>query len=296
LSEPLIPYASLPELRLTFLRHVPLLGRLVDASDPPSIKPFGVLVALGVYLGAALAIRHARQRQLDARKMTEFITWTVASGFVGGHVLDAIFYHPDAVAKNPLYLLQLWSGLSSFGGFTGAVLGSLAWKHRRRERILPYCEIICSAFPLAWVFGRAGCAVVHDHPGRLSDAWFAVQYPTGSPGIGRFDLGLYECLLTIPLAIAFAVLWKRRQRPVGFYIGWMCTLYAPVRFCLDFLRETDSVGVAGADPRYGGLTPAQWGSFVLLAVGIAFLRNASHRDGAVAQTNAVSPRVDGMRS
>jgi hypothetical protein len=39
--------------------------------------------------------------------------------------------------------------------------------------------VVGSAFPLAWVFGRAGCATVHDHPGRLSDAWFAVRWPMG---------------------------------------------------------------------------------------------------------------------
>ncbi|WP_437680364.1 prolipoprotein diacylglyceryl transferase [Sorangium sp. So ce131] len=277
MSGPLIPYIDIPELPLAFLEHVPLLGQLVDPAKPPSIKPFGVLVALGVYIGAVVATRHARERRLDERKMSDFIFWIVAAGFIGGHVFDAIFYHPQRVARDPLYLFKLWDGLSSFGGFTGALIGAASWRFYRREKILPYCEVVNSAFPLAWVFGRAGCASVHDHPGRLSDVWFAVRYPVGSGGdfVGRFDLGLYECLLTIPLAIAFAVLWRRNPfRPLGFYTGLMCTAYAPVRFALDFLREREGT-VVGGDPRYGGLTPAQWACFGLLALGIYFLRMAA---------------------
>jgi phosphatidylglycerol:prolipoprotein diacylglycerol transferase len=274
-AEPLIPYIDLPlEIPLSFLQHVPLIGDSIDPRDPPSIKLFGVLVALGVYIGSVVAVQHARERKLDEKKLGSFIFWILVGGFVSAHMLDAIFYHPQKVLSEPLYLFKLWDGLSSFGGFVGALSGAAAWRLYHGEKILPMCEVVNSAFPLAWVFGRAGCASVHDHPGRISEAWIAVRYPQGPGFIGRFDLGLYECLLTIPLAVAFAILWRRKPvRPLGFYTGIMCVAYAPVRFALDFLREHENVN--GGDPRYGGLTPAQWACFGLLAVGLYFLRMAS---------------------
>jgi phosphatidylglycerol---prolipoprotein diacylglyceryl transferase len=276
-SGPLIPYIQLPEIPLSFLEHIPILGKSLGTA---SIKPFGTLVALGVYIGSVVATRRAQERQLDEKKMSEFLFWIVAAGFIGGHMLDAIFYHPHRIAVDPLYVLKLWDGLSSFGGFVGAGLGALAWRVRRNEKTLPYIEVVASAFPLAWVFGRAGCASVHDHPGRLSDAWFAVRYPPDNGIVGRFDLGLYECLLVIPLAIVFAILWRRKVfRPSGFYMGVMCTAYAPVRFCLDFLREREGM-VLGGDPRYAGLTPAQWACFGLLAIGLYFLRIAARNEAA----------------
>ena len=260
---------------------------LFDPGHPPSIKPFGTLVALGVYIGSVIAVRHAKERGLDVKRMSEFIFWVVGLGFVGGHVLDAIFYHPGRVAKDPLYLFYLWDGLSSYGGFTGALIGAVSWKLYRRQKILAYCEMVNSAFPLAWVFGRAGCSVAHDHPGRFSDGWYAVRYPHGDGVIGRFDLGLYEFLLAIPLAVSFLLLWKRKpDRRMGFYTGVMCTAYAPVRFGLDFLREVEG-GISGADPRYGGLTPAQWASFGLLGIGIYFLRVAAPGAGAPARAEAL---------
>jgi phosphatidylglycerol---prolipoprotein diacylglyceryl transferase len=236
-----------------------------------------------------VAMRHARQRGINEKKVSEFIFWVLVGGFLGAHMLDAIFYHPGRLAREPLYLFKIWEGLSSYGGFIGAVLGALAWRLSRKEQILGMCEIINSAFPLAWVFGRAGCASVHDHPGRLSDAWFAVKWPVGlvQHYEGRLDLGLIEMVLTIPLAVAFAILWNRKpERPLGFYTGLMCTAYAPVRFVLDFLRE-DERDLFGGDPRYGGLTPAQWACFGLLALGIYFLRVAAK--GGPAQPAAGVP-------
>jgi phosphatidylglycerol:prolipoprotein diacylglycerol transferase len=153
--------------------------------------------------------------------------------------------------------------LSSFGGFTGAIVGALLFKWRHRVQVLPYADVVSSAFPVGWVFGRAGCSLAHDHPGIHSDAWFAVKYPGGA----RFDLGLYEMVLTLPLAILFLLL-RRQARPWGFYIGTMCIAYAPTRFALDFLRARDT---RDADPRYFALTPAQWACFLLLAFGVATL-------------------------
>ena len=260
--EPLIPYikpGELPLIPKDFFGHgIP--------SIPISIKPFGALVATGVYVGAWLALRQARRLGLDEKALVSFIFWVVGTGFVLGHVLDVAFYDPRRVLQDPLSLIRLWDGLSSFGGFTGALVGALLWKLRYRVSVLPYADVVSSAFPVGWLFGRAGCSVAHDHPGLPSAAWFAVRYPSG----GRLDLGLYEFVLTIPLAVAFLVL-RRRPRAWGFYLGTMSVAYAPSRFALDFLRARD---MQGADPRYGSFTPAQWACFLLLGLGAVVLFKA----------------------
>jgi len=270
----MIPFVELPELPLSFLQHIPILSDWIDPSSPPSVKPFGTLVAMGVYIGSMVALRHARERGLDPKKHNDFILWSVLGAFIGAHVFDAIAYHPERVLAEPLYLLRLWEGLSSYGGFLGSLIGTLLWKWSRKAKVMPHVEMNLSVFPLAWSFGRAGCAVVHDHPGQLSDAWYAVQFPVGDGIEGRLDLGLIEFSLTVPLAIWFWWLWKKKPRPPGFFAGLICTVYAPVRFMMDFLRAPEGT-MAASDPRYFGLTPAQWASFALLGVGIALLRRAS---------------------
>jgi prolipoprotein diacylglyceryltransferase len=39
------------------------------------------------------------------------------------------------------------------------------------------------AVPFAAALGRLGCALAHEHPGRLSKSWLAVRYPGGA----RYD-------------------------------------------------------------------------------------------------------------
>lgn len=261
LSAPLIPYITLPELTL--------LPAGAFGSFPPaaiSLKPFGLLVATGVYFASYLTLRRARLIGLDVRVMTSFITWVVGFGFIGGHVFDLIFYYPQRLLSDPWSLLRVWDGLSSFGGFTGGCIAMVIWRFRHGVSVLPYADNMMALFPVGWAFGRAGCASVHDHPGVLSDSWLAVRFPGG----GRYDLGLLELLVVIPLAVAFLVLGRRR-RPWGFFLALGCICYAPLRFALDFLREREVVpgDVHGAiDPRYGHLTPAQWECFALLGLGI----------------------------
>ena len=315
----MIPYIKVPDLHI----------------GPLPIHPFGILVATGVLVGTALATRRARRLGFDVYKLNTFITWMLVAGFIGGHVLDELFYHWDEAVKHPLSLLTLWTGLSSFGGFIGAVIGGVLWKffeyrpprwyvnmastrigavlqpfvsllilvlfpfftHRRAtsQPILPFADLILSVFPVAWIFGRSGCSVVHDHPGARAsaDALLAVSYPLPGReafepmvkvgpielihgGFPRYDLGLLELMFTVILAACFALTWRRRL-PTGTYVVVAAFAYAPVRFVMDFLRLPE---LEGGDTRYASLTPAQWSCTALFCLGLVvliYMRSLSKR-------------------
>lgn len=286
----MIPYIHVPDLHVAGL----------------TLHPFGLLVATGVIVGTALATRRARARGVNLDLLNSFITWMLVAGFIGGHVLDEIFYHPAEIAHRPYSLLFLWEGLSSFGGFTGGLIGVVLWKYfqavpvktidigiarwtlskvvRRPAPmpVLPFCDIILSVFPVAWIFGRSGCSVVHDHPGARAsaDALLAVAYGYASRvehygpielrwgNAPQYDLGLLELMFTVILSAFFALTWSKRLR-TGTYVAVACMAYAPVRFVMDFFRVRD---VEGADPRYAGLTPAQWACVALFTFGLYMAR------------------------
>ena len=126
---------------------------------------------------------------------------------------------------------------------------------------MPYADSLAYGLATGWMFGRLGCFTAHDHPGAHTSFFLAVQYPDGP----RHDLGLYEALWAAGIALFFAWL-RRKKRPLGTYVAILTLAYAPVRFGLDFLRARD---VPEPDPRYFGLTPAQWGCLGVLVAGIA---------------------------
>jgi phosphatidylglycerol:prolipoprotein diacylglycerol transferase len=269
----MIPYIHVPDLHL----------------GPLTLHPFGLLVATGVIIGTALATSRARRLGVDLDRLNSFITWMLAGGFIGGHMLDEIFYHPSEIVHRWYSLFMLWEGLSSFGGFTGGLIGVLLWRyfevtpsyaiHRRAvaQPILPFCDIILAVFPVAWIFGRSGCSTVHDHPGALlrevtdplhgllavaygplhlsPEAWGAPRTRFGPIDfyVGRdprFDLGTLELMFTIVLAFLLALTW-RKKLATGTYVVVVSLAYAPVRFAMDFLRITVAEDPANADLRYG---------------------------------------------
>lgn len=233
---------------------------------------FGFLVAIGVLLGHMVIVRRARALGLVPIKAVDAFVLTVyVGGFFFGHFFDTLFYHPETWRRDPLELFMVHHGLSSFGGLVGAVMvgvGYIRWKK------LPgwvFGDLCAYAFPFGWLLGRAGCAVVHDHPGHLTSSPLGVRFPEGA----RYDLGLIEFALT-PLLIALAVYVSRRTRRPGTIAGVMAIAYPVMRFPLDFLRATD-LGTDG-DPRYAGLTPAQWACFGFVALGAAILAEARKQE------------------
>lgn len=269
----MIPYFSIP---VKYLGPIPL-------------DPWGTMVCIGFVVGLELARARGIKTGLDVRDVVDGIVAVIGMGFVVGHLVHVLAYHyEDIFLKEGITsLLKIWAGLSSFGGFLGAVVGALLFYGVvRRRPFWPHADAIIYGFPFGWVFGRTGCFLAHDHIGRLTDFPIAVQFPPhyffqGDPGGARFDLGLLEALWTVVIAVLFFV-WGRSPRAPGFFAAAWCLLYAPVRFGLDFLRNTD---LEHADVRWNGLTPAQWGCLVMFGGGLLLLRRL--RDKRVQP--AVSP-------
>jgi phosphatidylglycerol:prolipoprotein diacylglycerol transferase len=250
---------------------IPLPLSLPVVGDTLSIQPFGVLVATGVLLGAWVAGRFAARNGLDTVATGDLVTYAVVTGFILGYFLNGILYERETfmeALRHPSMFFSTWLGLSSYGGFFGGILGCFIWRWRKKMPLLPYANAVCYALPPGWLFGRMGCFVVHDHPGKVTDFFLAVDaYQFGQPPYQpRHDLGLYEVLYTLCIIVLFLTLEHRKRRPVGFYCVLLPIVYAPVRFFLDFLRAAP---LEGGDVRYGGLTPAQWASILMVGIGIA---------------------------
>jgi phosphatidylglycerol:prolipoprotein diacylglycerol transferase len=179
-----------------------------------------------------------------------------------------LLYQPGELSqRGPWVLLEFWNGMSSFGGFFGALLGLAVYYRRLGKPWVVPAEILLQGLVVGWVFGRLGCTLVHDHIGRLTDFFLATRFPNGP----RHDLGLYELLYTVAVLLPAIGLLNRRPRAPGTTIAVISLLYAPARFLADFLRNTD---LPSADPRYAGLTPAQYGCIALLGIGVYALASA----------------------
>jgi phosphatidylglycerol:prolipoprotein diacylglycerol transferase len=255
------------------------LGALVGP-----IQWFGLIVAAGVLIGASILRRYGEWHGVSDDHIRGLTGWITVTGFLGAHVLDVVAYQWDELMRDPLLLLKVWDGISSYGGFLGGAMGFAfyVWWKRLPARLMADVAIV-GLLP-AFSIGRIGCTVVSDHVGApVGDpgAWYAaiaMSYPragmTGNyahlfpPGgsadhVVAWNLGLVELLYLLP--VNALVLWlafrAARRMPAGLVTVLTGLLYAPVRFFMDYLRPETS------DPRHLGLTFAQWAS--LLAFGAA---------------------------
>ncbi len=270
------------------------LGSL-DVGIP--IQAFGVIVAAGVLIGAALLRRYGEWHGVSDEHIRGLTGWVTVSGFIGAHVFDVLAYQWRDFVRDPLLLLQVWKGISSYGGFIGGSIGfaTYVWWKRLPVRMMADTTIV-GLLP-AFSIGRIGCTVVSDHIGAAVDAskWYAAiamdypraqnlahlaeHYPGTSEFIRAWNLGLVEFLYLVPVnALLLWLAFRSKKRPnAGLLTAWTGVLYAPVRFGLDFLRPEET------DPRYLGLTFAQWSSVVALGVA-AYVAARVIRNGSAAET------------
>jgi phosphatidylglycerol:prolipoprotein diacylglycerol transferase len=245
---------------------IPWISFELPSLGPLTIHLFGVLVAIGIIVGARVTLRRGLELGLAEASIRSMTTTILVGGFVFAHLFDVVAYQASEGPVRWIDVLNPFSGLSSFGGFAGAVAALFLWARWHREPVAPYADALAIGLAPGWLFGRLGCFTAHDHPGRHTSFFLGVHYPGGV----RHDLGLDEALVAAVLTIVFFAL-RRRARPIGTYPAILALAYAPVRFGLDFLRAND---LPGADARYFGLTPAQYGCVLLLGIGIV-LANAT---------------------
>lgn len=245
-----IPYRTLPELPL----------------GPIALKTFGLMVAIGVVVGVALAARHARTRGHSAEEVTRLAVLMVVVGFVGAR-LAWVLSHLSRV-ETPLDVVAVWEGGLAFtGGFLAAAAVAAivlrTWAPSKRWEV---ADGMALGLTVGLAIGRLGCLAVGEHLGGPTDFLLGMRYLGGATVEGPLQVGvvyhntaLYELL---HLALLAALLWwvLRSGRALsGAGLVVFALWYGVARFLTDLLRVYDRQVL--------GLTGAQWACLCLLAVG-----------------------------
>ncbi len=222
---------------------------------PLKLSVFGLLAALDMLFGVYLVYRWSERFSLDWDTLARGLPWIVLLGYYISHLVSVAFYFPEDLT-NLGALLDPRTRISSFGGIYGGGLIAVLFLRKNGLSIARYADPLAYGFVGGYVFGRAGCFAIHDHPGVETSFPLAVDIG----GTLRHDLGFYEMLLM--LAILIAVTWMaRREKPAdGAAFAFIACVYAPIRFAFDSLRISD--------PHYLGLTPGQWMAIPIFLLGL----------------------------
>lgn len=233
------------------------------------VQVFGLMVWLGLLVGAAMYIHRANRQGLDQSHINDLFLWGVGAGLILSHAFYFWIYHPGEPPRNMAHVLNVFDGMSSMGGLLGFMLGIYGYVRWNKLDFFRYADAAMWGTVHGWIIARLGCSFAHDHPGKFTDFWFSVRWPLDHPDQrlnleslpGRHDLGLDEMLLTAIILLLLYLTNARGQRFPGFTIALTFTVFAPVRFWMDFLRVNDI--------HYAGLTPAQYVTILMFFCGLA---------------------------
>jgi phosphatidylglycerol:prolipoprotein diacylglycerol transferase len=241
-----IPYTTFPEIDLGFA----------------SLRTFGLVVALGVLVGAWLAARYGEEHNIPRDVTYSLAMRMVVVGVIGSRVTWVVT-HLDEL-ESPFEAFAIWQGGLQFsGGFVFAVIAGYP-VYRHWNRLTRWHSLDGYAYGLAigLGIGRIGCYAVGEHFGSLTSFPLAVRYDGGSvreptlgdvplqPGMVFHQTALYELIYMVVLFLLLTyVLYGRKVRPgPGVAMAIFTAYYGIARFASDALRVNDErvLGLTGA--------------------------------------------------
>jgi phosphatidylglycerol---prolipoprotein diacylglyceryl transferase len=248
---------------------IPYFSLTTIPVGPIDVQVWGLAVSAGIIVALLLGKKVCDRSGLSGEMMYDLALWVLVSALVFARLGYFLFYNVQALVGDPFSIVRIWDGgMSSFGGYLGAAVGAWLFVRRRRIQLRPYAEVAAFVLPLGYGIGRIGCFLIHDHPGILCDCFFSVDFPAGA----RLDHGLLLSVFGFALFSVFVYL-RRRGHVVGqggwFYMPILLMAYGSGRFVLDFFRAYD---LPVSDLRVFGLTPAQYGGVLFIALGLYLAR------------------------
>ncbi|MFQ6015759.1 MAG: prolipoprotein diacylglyceryl transferase [Anaerolineae bacterium] len=137
----------------------PVIFRL----GPLEFRWYGLLLVIGVLLGAFVASREARRRGQDPNHVWDGLLWCLIFGIVGARLYHVISSPAGTTIglqyylQHPIEILAFrQGGLGIYGAVAGGVLGLYIFARRRGLKVLPWLDIAAPSLLLGQAIGRWG--------------------------------------------------------------------------------------------------------------------------------------------
>lgn len=263
---------------------------------PLEVSPHGIGVAVGVLVGARLALPAAARRGISAEQFYDVLTWALLGALVGARVAYVVNHLGDYI-DDPVAVFKVWEGgFSLLGGLAGAVAVGYPKLRSYGVPLWRFLDAAVTGIALGIAVGRTGDLVIADHLGKPTDFVLGYVCPageTGSPCVAPVGEAVHQTALydMVGAAVVFALLvWvTRRPRPEAFLTSVFGLGYGIVRFIEGFFRIDVTHGT--------GLNGSQWTALAVVVAagaGLVVLRRRSDEHLTAAGASAGQP--EGGRS
>lgn len=253
----------------------PAIDPVLVQIGPFALRWYALAYIAGIVLGWMLARRMVALAPVAATReqLDDFVTWATLGIILGGRLGYVLFYRPGYYITAPWEAAYVWQGGMSFhGGMLGVILAALWFCRRQSIPALRFGDRLAGVVPIGLGFGRLANFINGELWGRVSDAPWAMVFPTGGPE-PRHPSQLYQAamegvLLFILLQVLVRIPAIRARE--GFVTGAFLAGYAVARMVGEVFRQPD----AHLGFLFAGITMGQLLSVPMLAVGAVLMLRA----------------------
>ena len=269
-----------------------------------SIKWYGFLIALSVYIGVFISKRIAKSRGIDPEYINEILPSLIIFSLVGarayyvifewGKYSGSYFFTSINVLNNSIPIpsfLAIWEGgIAIHGGLIGAFISVFLFCKSKNIHLKSFIDVLIPSIILGQSIGRWGNFFNNEAFGLPTNLPWKLLIPEDDrPEIFKDEeffhpTFLYESIWNLFIFIILILILKKQKHNNTFTSGFISCFYLVSysfgRFWIEGLR-TDPLCIGGLPPLCdGGLRMAQFISIFLFSsglIGIFFLKLRSHR-------------------
>jgi phosphatidylglycerol---prolipoprotein diacylglyceryl transferase len=212
---------------------------------PFHVRWYGLLLALGVLIGCAVARHELQRRGIDGDLTYAIALWVVPFGLVGARLYHVVTDWSARFAGHWERIPQVWEGgLGIYGALLGGCLGGAIAARRYGIALPVLLDCIAPGTALAQALGRFGNYFNQELFGGPTKLPWALEIslpnrPAGYTQYATFQpTFLYEALWCLLVAAVVLYVSKRawRKLPGGALLCLYLALYSAGRFFVEGLR------------------------------------------------------------
>lgn len=232
---------------------------------------YGVLIATGMLIGIALAIREAKRVGISEDDVLNIAIIAIPVAIICARLYYVIFSW-DYYSQNPGEIFNIrGGGLAIHGGLIGGILTGFIYAKVKKLDFFKTADAVMVGMPLAQAIGRWGNFINGEaHGGPTSLPWGIMV-----DGVKVHPTFLYESIWDFGIFLFIMFYMRKKKTYEGEVIVSYITLYSIGRFFIEGLR-TDSL-------MFGPIRMAQFVSLVGVVGGLVlhfYLKNRAKKNKA----------------
>ena len=214
------------------------------------VRWYGLMYLVAFVIAYFLLRKQMAERDIPSPndEAMNLITWGIIGLLLGARIFATIVYD-DTVQYLTHPWLIFWpfdsrmhftgfQGMSYHGGVIGGGLGVLFYSIRHRQSFWSNSDMMVTAIPFGYFFGRIGNFINAELYGRVTDSPVGMMFPGQSQP--RHPSQLYEAFFEgFILGILMWFVFRKMKLKNGVRTGLYLLCYGLIRFFIEFFREPD---------------------------------------------------------